>query len=138
MYINCELKGATKNGDKCLSCHGSGCHRTDINTHLMIGRPNYGPHFHTAMFHSGDLGVYERYWSPSAVNMMCAKSKPDTDRQAVSRSTLHIIHPFPEADEIERTDPQSDSWLYHIPHLFKKVFTPGGGNRTHTSKTDRP
>lgn len=71
MYINCELKAHTEGSEHCIGCHSRGCHMTDINTLLMIGRPNYSPHFHCTKFDSGDVSFWERYLSAKDVETLC-------------------------------------------------------------------
>ena len=71
MYINCELKGHTTDGKHCMGCHSKGCHVTDANTRLMIGRPNYGPHFRCSKFESGDIAFYEQYLGDDDVASIC-------------------------------------------------------------------
>lgn len=73
MYLNCELKGQAQNHDQCLGCRSPGCHVTDKNTQLMIGRPNYSPHFRCTKFESGDISFWEKYLSQEDVNMLCGR-----------------------------------------------------------------
>lgn len=71
MYVNCELKAHSKGSEHCIGCHSHGCHVTDTNTLLMIGRPNYSPHFHCTKFDSGDISFWERYLSTNDVATLC-------------------------------------------------------------------
>lgn len=71
MYINCELKGHATDGKHCIGCRYKGCHLTDANTRLTIGRPNYGPHFRCSKFESGDIAIYERYLGDDYVISVC-------------------------------------------------------------------
>ena len=71
MYVNCELKAHSKGSEHCIGCHSHGCHVTDTNTLLMIGRPNYSPHFHCTKFDSGDISFWERYLSANDVETLC-------------------------------------------------------------------
>lgn len=71
MYINCQLKAETKGDKHCLGCHASGCHVTDTNTRLMIGRPNFSPHFHCSKFESGDISFWERHLRPRDIRLLC-------------------------------------------------------------------
>lgn len=71
MYVNCELKAHTKGDEHCIGCHSKGCHVTDTNTLLMIGRPNYSPHFHCTKFDSGDISFWEKYLSANDVETLC-------------------------------------------------------------------
>ena len=71
MYINCELKAQSKGNEHCIGCHSKGCHVTDTNTLLMIGRPNYSPHFHCTKFDSGDISFWEKYLSAKDVETLC-------------------------------------------------------------------
>lgn len=71
MYVNCELKAHTKGSEHCIGCHSKGCHVTDTNTLLMIGRPNYSPHFHCTKFDSGDISFWERCLSNKDVETLC-------------------------------------------------------------------
>lgn len=71
MYVNCELKAHTKGNEHCIGCHSKGCHVTDTNTLLMIGRPNYSPHFHCTKFDSGDISFWEKYLSVNDVETLC-------------------------------------------------------------------
>lgn len=71
MYVNCELKAHSKGSEHCIGCHSHGCHVTDTNTLLMIGRPNYSPHFHCTKFDSGDISFWERYLSANDVEALC-------------------------------------------------------------------
>lgn len=71
MYVNCELKAHSKGSEHCIGCHSHGCHVTDTNTLLMIGRPNYSPHFHCTKFDSGDISFWERYLSDNDVETLC-------------------------------------------------------------------
>lgn len=71
MYVNCKLRAHTKGSEHCIGCHSHGCHVTDTNTLLMIGRPNYSPHFHCTKFDSGDMSFWERYLSANDVETLC-------------------------------------------------------------------
>lgn len=71
MYVNCELKAHSKGSEHCIGCHSHGCHVTDTNTLLMIGRPNYSPPFHCTKFDSGDISFWERYLSANDVETLC-------------------------------------------------------------------
>ena len=71
MHINCELKAHTNGDEHCLGCHAPGCHVTDANTLLMIGRPNFSPHFHCTKFDSGDISFWERRLSDDDVKTLC-------------------------------------------------------------------
>lgn len=71
MYVNCELKAQSKGSEHCIGCHSHGCHVTDTNTLLMIGRPNYSPHFHCTKFDSGDIAFWEKYLSANDVETLC-------------------------------------------------------------------
>lgn len=71
MYVNCQLKAHTKGSEHCIGCHSKGCHVTDTNTLLMIGRPNYSPHFHCTKFDSGDISFWEKYLSAKDVETLC-------------------------------------------------------------------
>lgn len=88
MFVNCELKAQTKGSEHCIGCHSKGCHRTDANTLLMIGRPNYSPHFHCTKFDSGDISFWERYLSDKDVVTLCGASTGNI----LSPHILHAIH----------------------------------------------
>ncbi|KAK2574419.1 Glutamine-rich protein 2 [Acropora cervicornis] len=88
MFVNCELKAQTKGSEHCIGCHSKGCHRTDTNTLLMIGRPNYSPHFHCTKFDSGDISFWERYLSDKDVVTLCGASTGNK----LSPRILHAIH----------------------------------------------
>lgn len=73
MYLNCDLKGQAKSSEQCLGCRSRGCHVTDVNTQLMVGRPNYSPHFHCTKFESGDISFWEKYLDDEDVNRLCGR-----------------------------------------------------------------
>lgn len=75
MYINCKLVATTESDDQCISCHTSGCHSTDSNTKLVLGRANSDPQTNFARFKAGDLSIYERYLKPQDIDKICGFSK---------------------------------------------------------------
>ncbi|XP_048583185.1 uncharacterized protein LOC5513112 isoform X3 [Nematostella vectensis] len=93
MYMNCELKAETKSNDHCLGCRSTGCHVSDYNTKLMIGRPNYSPHFHCTKFESGDISFWERYLSPADVSNICAKDTVMLNDAIPSKEPIKTINP---------------------------------------------
>ncbi|KAL9981056.1 hypothetical protein ACROYT_G009713 [Oculina patagonica] len=105
MYVNCELKAHTKGSEHCIGCHSHGCHVTDTNTLLMIGRPNYSPHFHCTKFDSGDISFWERYLSANDVETLCGAptgeigdtEKVSPSRPAVTQETSQLIAPINQA-----------------------------------------
>lgn len=78
MYVNCELQGHAKGSEHCIGCHSKGCHVTDTNTLLMIGRPNYSPHFHCTKFDSGDISFWEKHLSAKDVETLCGAPTGNT------------------------------------------------------------
>lgn len=101
MYVNCELKAHTKGSEHCIGCHSRGCHVTDTNTLLMIGRPNYSPHFHCTKFDSGDIAFWEKYLSANDVETLCGAPtgelhyflarKPSKKRKKCSHHILSLV-----------------------------------------------
>ena len=75
MYINCKLVATTQNDDQCINCHTPGCHGTDSNTKLILGRANSEPQSNFARFKAGDLSIYERYLNPQDIDKICGFSK---------------------------------------------------------------
>ncbi|XP_028400368.1 uncharacterized protein LOC114523591 [Dendronephthya gigantea] len=76
MYINCKLVATTENDDQCISCHTSGCHNSDTNTKLLLGRANGNPQSNFARFKAGDLSIYDKYLNPQDIDRICGFSKP--------------------------------------------------------------
>lgn len=75
MYINCKLVGTADNDDQCIGCHTPGCHTSDDNTKLMLGRANSYPESTFARFRASDLSIYERYLHSRDVDKICGISK---------------------------------------------------------------
>ena len=75
MYINCKLVATTESDDQCINCHTSGCHNTDANTNLVLGRANGEPQSNFARFKAGDLSIYEKYLNPQDIDKLCGFSK---------------------------------------------------------------
>ncbi|XP_022800516.1 uncharacterized protein LOC111338320 isoform X2 [Stylophora pistillata] len=91
MYVNCELKAHTKGSEHCIGCHSRGCHVTDTNTLLMIGRPNYSPHFHCTKFDSGDISFWEKYLSANDVETLCGAPTGESEKpSAANRETNQL------------------------------------------------
>ena len=75
MYINCKLVATTESDDQCISCHSPGCHTSDENTNLILGKANHEPSSSFAKFKAGDLSIYERYLNPQDIDKICGFSK---------------------------------------------------------------
>ena len=91
MYINCKLVGTTQNDDQCLNCHTSGCHTTDTNTKLMLGRANGDPQSNFARFKASDLSIYETYLQPQDIDKICGFSKRKYVYTVLTRVHLFIV-----------------------------------------------
>ncbi|XP_068680028.1 uncharacterized protein [Montipora foliosa] len=96
MYVNCELRTHTKGSEHCIGCHSKGCHVTDANTLLMIGRPNYSPHFHCTKFDSGDISFWERYLSDRDVETLCGASTGEPEKSSAS-----FVVALPETSQVK-------------------------------------
>ncbi|KAJ7333857.1 Hemicentin-1 [Desmophyllum pertusum] len=96
MYVNCELKAQSKGSEHCIGCHSHGCHVTDTNTLLMIGRPNYSPHFHCTKFDSGDIAFWEKYLSANDVETLCGAPTGETGETGKAST--------PQSTAIKETD----------------------------------
>ena len=75
MYINCKLVATTQSDAQCINCHTSGCHTSDSNTKLILGRANSEPQSNFARFKAGDLSIHERYLNPQDIDKICGFSK---------------------------------------------------------------
>lgn len=72
LYIDCEEFDESKEHfthecePQCPDCH-----KTDVATRLMFGRPNKGPHFKVIHMAVGDISLYERYLGKDEIKAMC-------------------------------------------------------------------
>ena len=75
MYINCRLAATVEDDKQCINCHTPGCHNSDENTKLVVGRSNSEPQSGFARFKAGDLSIYERYLYPKDIDQICGYTK---------------------------------------------------------------
>eukprot|EP00794_Sanderia_malayensis_P014146 gene14146-15623_t len=75
LYANCELLAVSGFGTGCDVCDKKNeCHQKDANTHFMIARPNKGPHFKLTHFSSGDISVYENFFTIDGAKQHCGSN----------------------------------------------------------------
>ncbi|KXJ29084.1 Hemicentin-1 [Exaiptasia diaphana] len=130
LYLNCELKGQAKSSDQCLGCRSPGCHVTDKNTQLMIGRPNYSPHFRCTKFESGDISFWEKYLNQEDVNMLCgrdtvSKLNKDAKPATTSRPTQPKVNKItPEIRQRYAAAYEANKNLLNGQQTYRQVNAP--------------
>ena len=90
LYIDCE-PFEESNSHFTLECEPqcADCHKMDVATRLMIGRPNKGPHFSVIHMAIGDVALYEVYHEQSEVKELCGSpSTGEIDR------TFYVLFKF--------------------------------------------
>ena len=78
MYLNCDLFDISDAHivEECEQCEG--CHKTDVATRLMFGRPNKGPHFKVIHMSVGDISLYEKYFDKDEIKLICGEKNEGT------------------------------------------------------------
>ena len=74
LFINCDLfdQSVDHKINECEKCRW--CHKTDVSTRLMFGRPNKGPHFKVIHMAVGMISLYEKYSTEQDIENICGKS----------------------------------------------------------------
>lgn len=114
LYINCDefdksLPHASSECDQCIDKNG--CHKTDVATRLMFGRPNKGPHFKVIHMAVGEISLYERYFDKEDVKKICG-SKDDVSTSSALASIIQTPSPMisaPAVAVIQPTEPPKGS-----------------------------
>ena len=81
MYLDCEPYEDSSDHFT-IECEPQcpDCHKMDVATRLMIGRPNKGPHFSVIHMAIGDISLYEAFHQDDRVKEVCNPNSGQDDK----------------------------------------------------------